>query len=48
MIAEKMDAVKSLIRDVARAKCRDQSSKYKTRIQKLAQKPMNLKARWWS
>lgn len=43
MIAEKMEAVKTLIRDVARTKCREQSSKYKARIAKLSQRPMNLK-----
>ena len=43
MLAEKADAVKMLIREVARSKCKDQSVKYKTRVAKLLQRPQNLK-----
>ena len=45
IIAEKVEAVKTLIHEVARSKCKDQTTLYKARITRLTQRPMNLKVR---
>jgi dynein heavy chain len=43
MTAEKMEALKGLVKDLARAKCKEQLNKYKNRISKLSQRPVHLK-----
>ncbi|CAM9258278.1 unnamed protein product, partial [Choristocarpus tenellus] len=43
MTEEKMDQMKTLVRDLARARCKDQLVKYKQRLAQIAQKPVHLK-----
>ncbi|RHY05497.1 hypothetical protein DYB25_001425 [Aphanomyces astaci] len=43
MTAAKLDAMKGLVKDQARAKCKLQLSEYKQRIQMLSQRPQHLK-----
>jgi DNA repair exonuclease SbcCD ATPase subunit len=43
MTEEKLDAMKALVRDLARAKCRDQLSKYKAKLVTIAARPTHLK-----
>ncbi|OQR86425.1 dynein heavy chain [Achlya hypogyna] len=43
MTAAKLDAMKGLVKDQARAKCKAQLSEYKQRIQMVSQRPQHLK-----
>ena len=43
MTATKLDAIKGLVKELARSKCRSQLSEYKQRIQLLVQRPQHLK-----
>ncbi|TYZ58010.1 hypothetical protein PybrP1_003505 [[Pythium] brassicae (nom. inval.)] len=43
MTAAKLDAMKGLVKDLARAKCKSQLGEYKQRIQALLQRPQHLK-----
>ncbi|OQS02753.1 dynein heavy chain, partial [Thraustotheca clavata] len=43
MTSAKLDAMKGLVKDQARAKCKAQLSEYKQRIQMLSQRPQHLK-----
>jgi dynein heavy chain len=43
MVSEKLDQMKSLVRDLARAKCREQLVDFKQRIQMILQRPQHLK-----
>jgi len=42
MTEDKMESMKGLVRDLARAMCRDQLSKFKQRIGKISQRPQQL------
>ncbi|KAJ1448261.1 dynein heavy chain, N-terminal region 2-domain-containing protein [Pelagophyceae sp. CCMP2097] len=42
MTSEKMEALKDLVKDLSRAKCKDQRNKYKSAIAKIAPRPMHL------
>ncbi|CAN0541854.1 unnamed protein product, partial [Ectocarpus sp. 12 AP-2014] len=43
MTEEKMDQMKTLVKDLARSKCKEQLEKYKSRLATVAQKPTHLK-----
>ena len=43
LTADKMVALKSLVKDLARHHCKEQMGKYKTRVSKLSQRPQHLK-----
>lgn len=43
MTEEKMDQMKTLVKDLARSKCKEQLEKYKSRLAIVAQKPSHLK-----
>lgn len=43
MTEEKMDQMKTLVKDLARSKCKEQLEKYKSRLAIVAQKPTHLK-----
>lgn len=43
MTEEKMDQMKTLVKDLARSKCKEQLVKYKQRLATIAQKPTHLK-----
>eukprot|EP00752_Nemacystus_decipiens_P017827 g15983.t1 len=43
MTEEKMDQMKTLVKDLARSKCKEQLEKYKSRLAIVAQKPAHLK-----
>jgi len=43
MMLEKMEALKGLVKSLARAKCKEQLNKYKGRIARLTQRPQHLK-----
>lgn len=43
MTEEKMDQMKTLVKDLARSKCKEQLVKYKSRLAVIAQKPTHLK-----
>ncbi|KAL8017811.1 putative bromodomain, AAA+ ATPase domain, dynein heavy chain region D6 P-loop [Plasmopara halstedii] len=43
MTTAKLDAMKSLVKDLARARCKSQLAEYKQRIQLLLQRPQHLK-----
>ena len=38
-----MDQMKTLVKDLARSKCKEQLTKYKSRLAAIAQKPTHLK-----
>ena len=42
MTEDKMEAMKGLVRDLARAMCKDQLGKFKQRIGKISQRPQQL------
>jgi len=43
LTGEKMDALKGLVKELSRAKCKEQLVKYKSRISKISQRPQHLK-----
>ena len=42
MTTEKMEALKDLVKDLSRAKCKDQRNKYKSAVSKITPRPMHL------
>ena len=43
LTTEKLDALKTLVKDLARGKCKELLNKYRNRISKLSQRPVHLK-----
>lgn len=43
MTEEKMEQMKTLVKDLARSQCKEQLAKYRQRLATIAQKPAHLK-----